>query len=286
MPDIPELWYSPTAKTAYLLVMAGNEDDGALYASTDGEDVYKHEMPADAVRLVPAVQAGEMNESSVNVHESSVQGVPAVQGDAAKALVDRFQEVLLEITDRKLEIAGEVRYPAAEYAERLAAIAERWANERDAGLLASAPAQAPALEVDGEAGAWYVRLLDEPVARTTEQPGPVNVDWTADGRMVGVEVLSAVDAPAQAREPETEQPEVPCPDGFRWIGQSFACCDGCGLPAWEHAGLSILPKVGASLFGKTEWVLRPWNPGEAEQIRAKWDPDYRPVAEPSTEEKP
>ncbi len=52
-----------------------------------------------------------------------------------------------------------------------------------------------ALDVDGEAGAWYLRLLDEPVAQTTEQPGPVYVDWTRDGRMVGVELLSSLKRP-------------------------------------------------------------------------------------------
>ncbi len=47
----------------------------------------------------------------------------------------------------------------------------------------------PRLEVDDEAGPWYIRLLDEPVARTTEQH-TVHVDWTRDGRMIGVEILA------------------------------------------------------------------------------------------------
>jgi hypothetical protein len=56
--------------------------------------------------------------------------------------------------------------------------------------------------------------------------------------------------------------------GFRWIGQSFACCDGCGRPAWEHAGEMRL-RAGATPFGG-DWELRPWKPGEAEAIRRKW----------------
>lgn len=67
-------------------------------------------------------------------------------------------------------------------------------------------------------------------------------------------------------------PAVPCPEGFHWIGQSFASCDMCGLPAWEHAGRAALT-VPDSPFGDGEWVLEPWVPGEAERIRAKWDPE-------------
>lgn len=48
------------------------------------------------------------------------------------------------------------------------------------------------LEADDEAGAWYVRLLDEPAERTTEQQA--QVDWTHDGRMIGVELLPAIQA--------------------------------------------------------------------------------------------
>lgn len=64
--------------------------------------------------------------------------------------------------------------------------------------IAQNTARRTALEVDGEDDAWYIQLLDEPVARTTEQRGPVNVDWTRDGRMVGVEIL-----PAQAGTGDT-----------------------------------------------------------------------------------
>jgi hypothetical protein len=26
----------------------------------------------------------------------------------------------------------------------------------------------------------------------------------------------------------------PACDGFKWIGQSFASCDDCGQPYWDH----------------------------------------------------
>lgn len=42
---------------------------------------------------------------------------------------------------------------------------------------------------DTEAGAWYMRVSDHPVART-EQIGPGTlVDFDADGVVVGVEVI-------------------------------------------------------------------------------------------------
>ena len=68
--------------------------------------------------------------------------------------------------------------------------------------------------------------------------------------------------------PEPE-PARAC-DGFRWVGQSFRSCDGCGRPAWEHAG-EMRPREGASPFGPDAAEFRPWKPGEAEAIRRKWD---------------
>ncbi|MGW2520537.1 hypothetical protein ACWC09_26680 [Streptomyces sp. NPDC001617] len=65
---------------------------------------------------------------------------------------------------------------------------------------------------------------------------------------------------------ETEAPPV-C-EGFRWIGQSFACCDRCGQPAWDHVGEEI-PVEGAGPFDNRRTV-RPWEPGQADRIRAKW----------------
>jgi uncharacterized protein YuzE len=44
------------------------------------------------------------------------------------------------------------------------------------------------LEVDDFAGAWYLRVLDEDVHRTTSGDD-VHIDWTKDGRLIGVEVL-------------------------------------------------------------------------------------------------
>lgn len=63
---------------------------------------------------------------------------------------------------------------------------------------------------------------------------------------------------------------VPCPEGFHWIGQTFAACDRCSLPAWDHAGVAELT---APVFStEPAYRLRPWNPGEADRIRETWAP--------------
>jgi len=94
---------------------------------------------------------------------------------------------------------------------------------------------------------------------------------TVAGWRGAVGFLRRMAAETQPSEPQSEPPPV-C-EGFRWIGQSFATCDRCGQPAWDHVGEEI-PVDGAGPFDG-EWTVRPWNPGEADRIRAKWD---RPAA--------
>jgi hypothetical protein len=64
---------------------------------------------------------------------------------------------------------------------------------------------------------------------------------------------------------------TPC-HGFYWVGQPWSSCDNCGFPAWEHVGLhqpaSALPD--ATPFDEG-YVVTPWEPGEAETIRQKWE---------------
>lgn len=71
--------------------------------------------------------------------------------------------------------------------------------------------------------------------------------------------------------PADDDPREPC-RGFRWIGQSFASCDGCGKPAWEHEGLLRLREGAVAIFGGSEddYEVQPWKPGEAEAIERKW----------------
>jgi hypothetical protein len=64
---------------------------------------------------------------------------------------------------------------------------------------------------------------------------------------------------------------TPCPDGFHWIGQTFEHCDRCSLPARDHDGMSTLDKDRSPFDKGNRWVLRPWEPGEREAVRAKWE---------------
>jgi hypothetical protein len=61
-----------------------------------------------------------------------------------------------------------------------------------------------------------------------------------------------------------------CP-GFKWIGQPYTTCDGCGKPAWEHEGEMRLRDRDVFPLDPDAWELRPWKPGEAEAIRRKWE---------------
>ena len=64
------------------------------------------------------------------------------------------------------------------------------------------------------------------------------------------------------------EPEKPCA-GFQWIGQSFASCDRCGLPYWEHGYEERLPE-GAGPFGSDPMILVPISPERAAACKRKW----------------
>ncbi len=100
--------------------------------------------------------------------------------------------------------------------------------------------------------------------------------WRAEYRLTGLGLTAAV-ASAFNIEPsavgipaeDTPPPPTPCPNGFHWIGQSFAHCDQCGLPAWDHDGMAEGDRD--SPWG-AELVLRPWRDGEREAIQRRWAP--------------
>ncbi|SOD80065.1 hypothetical protein SAMN06272781_6850 [Streptomyces sp. 1222.2] len=81
-----------------------------------------------------------------------------------------------------------------------------------------------------------------------------------------VDRVAAETPPAETGPAAAEAPPV-C-EGFVWIGQSFATCDRCGQPAWDHAGEEV-PVEDAGPFD-TRRTVRPWKPGQAAAIRAKW----------------
>lgn len=66
-----------------------------------------------------------------------------------------------------------------------------------------------------------------------------------------------------------EPPDPEC-RGFKWIGQSFASCDGCGKPAWEHEGIARIKQGGGPFGGPDWWYTDPFKPGEADRIRERW----------------
>ncbi|MFC8531874.1 hypothetical protein [Nocardia sp. NPDC057227] len=69
-------------------------------------------------------------------------------------------------------------------------------------------------------------------------------------------------------------PSVPTPApgeacaGFAWLGQSFAYCDRCARPFWEHTHEDRL-RDGV-------WVQEPITPEDAAACRRKWGSDARP----------
>jgi hypothetical protein len=127
---------------------------------------------------------------------------------------------------------------------------------------------------------WRVSLGRHPEPRDPVQPwyllmaiGDGRDMHCLDGVCPGDLAARAVDVARAEAGCAAKVPSVTpgCP-GFQWIGQSFATCDGCGRPAWEHEGEMRL-REGAKLTGsEDDWELRPWKPGEADAIKRKWGP--------------
>lgn len=138
----------------------------------------------------------------------------------------------------------------------------RWADERDAELIKT-NLDLLHMEKISMAKEVVVVTRDGYIGESTRR----EIDYAES---IGVPVRTVDFAPT------APAPKTPCPEGFHWLGQPFTSCDKCGLPAWEHAGEARLPE-GASPFSLAEFVLRPWGPGQADRIRAKWDPNFRPA---------
>jgi hypothetical protein len=91
---------------------------------------------------------------------------------------------------------------------------------------------------------------------------------TDPGTQFAAEHLHHMATVARPGQPETGKEASPVCQGFVWIGQSFTTCDRCAQPAWEHDGEEV-PSEDAGPFD-TRRTVRPWKPGEADAIRAKW----------------
>lgn len=59
-------------------------------------------------------------------------------------------------------------------------------------------------------------------------------------------------------------------DTFHWVGQSFAHCDNCGRPYWDHT-YEIIAGTG-TLFGH-DAAKRPITSDQKASCRAKWGRD-------------
>lgn len=68
---------------------------------------------------------------------------------------------------------------------------------------------------------------------------------------------------------ECGMPEPAC-KGFQWIGQSFASCNECGQPFWEHTHDTRM-KAGAGPFDKNPFEYVLITEAEKAACRAKWD---------------
>lgn len=66
-----------------------------------------------------------------------------------------------------------------------------------------------------------------------------------------------------------KEPDAPECRGFHWIGQSWASCDNCGRPVWEHEGMwKLRTGMPTSFLGDDAWHVDPFLAGEAERLRA------------------
>jgi uncharacterized protein YuzE len=67
-------------------------------------------------------------------------------------------------------------------------------------------ADLPEHEYDSEADAWYVHVKHDDVDHTTEEL--VNVDWTRDGKVVGIELLPGKPALVLKQNPDISDEEL------------------------------------------------------------------------------
>lgn len=117
-------------------------------------------------------------------------------------------------------------------------------------------------------------LLDETLS-VIEDPG-----WRSKG-LGWEDAYSAVRHLRNGTHPSQTPASVPAPKppctGFHWIGQPFYSCDNCGRPAWDHAGMHTFDGI-VGPFDRDPGRTEPWKPGEADAIRAKWEPGWHQAA--------
>ncbi len=89
----------------------------------------------------------------------------------------------------------------------------------------------------------------------------------ADGLAVALEIVAGL----AGIPPEATPAERKACDGFRWIGQTFASCDDCGQPYWEHTHSREIDRERAFDVG-FNYELVPITPEQADAARRRWCP--------------
>jgi hypothetical protein len=170
------------------------------------------------------------------------------------------------IRERAAELAGQgVAVDRVAELERLRTENARMRHELEVMYGGAFDSQKP------EPATRAAALLEEAARIRAHCPDHLDSD-SAEGTWLACHCAVADDMErrlaAETPGPETQGEAPPVCEGFVWIGQSFATCDRCGQPAWDHEGEEVAVE-GAGPFG-TGRVVRPWKPGVAEAIRAKW----------------
>lgn len=114
--------------------------------------------------------------------------------------------------------------------------------------------------------------LERIAARGRDVTGGATVE-TASGAVgdgAGQPAEPTADAGLSQPPPVACEPVKTACEGFKWIGQSFAHCDGCGLPYWEHTHDQQLDRDKSPFDGNNPWVLVPITPEQAASCRARW----------------
>lgn len=75
----------------------------------------------------------------------------------------------------------------------------------------------------------------------------------------------------EAAEQSSADKPVLC-KGFQWIGQSFASCDGCGKPYWEHDYDAQIKRDRPHPFGDDAIEYVPITPKQRAACKSLWSP--------------
>ena len=57
--------------------------------------------------------------------------------------------------------------------------------------------------------------------------------------------------------------------GFQWVGQTFASCDRCGQPYWEHTHDSRM-REGPGVLDADPWEYVPITDEQKAACKARW----------------